>query len=120
MVRSYREHGGRGPIQGGMKVCYGPDEAECVKTAHRIWPNEALPGELPQVLPTPQHFEQASTLVTQEMIAESIPCGPDPEKHAAAIREFADAGYDEVYVQQIGPRQDEWLEFLQREVLPRL
>src|SRR4051812_7229895 len=119
MVKSYRDHGGRGPVQGGMKVCWGEDEAECVRTAHRIWPNEAIPGELAQVLPAPQHFEQAATLVTEEMIADAVPCGPDPEKHVAAIQEYVDAGFDEVYVQQIGADQEGWLGFMEREVLPR-
>ena len=52
LLGAYREAGGRGPAQGGMKVCWGPDEAECVKTVHRLWPNEALGGELAQVLVT--------------------------------------------------------------------
>ena len=47
-----------------------------------IWPNEALPGELAQILPQPAHFEQASELVTEEMIAESVACGPDVDRHA--------------------------------------
>jgi hypothetical protein len=75
------------------------------ETAHRIWPNEALSGELAQILPTPRHFEQASGLVTEEMFARSMPCGPDPEKYRGMLRQFAEAGYDEVYVQQIGPNQ---------------
>jgi alkanesulfonate monooxygenase SsuD/methylene tetrahydromethanopterin reductase-like flavin-dependent oxidoreductase (luciferase family) len=28
-------------------------------------PNDVLPGELARVLPTPEHFEQASELVTE-------------------------------------------------------
>jgi G6PDH family F420-dependent oxidoreductase len=118
-LESYRRQGGRGSAQGGMKVCWADDEAEARRTAYRIWPNEALPGELSQVLPTPAHFEQASQLVTEDMIGEAVPCGPDPERHAAAIREFLDAGYDEVYVQQIGPDQEGFMRFYEREVLPR-
>jgi hypothetical protein len=34
------------------------------------------------------------------------------------IRSFAEAGYDEVYVQQIGPNQREFFDFYQREILP--
>src|SRR4051794_26908303 len=32
LLQGYRDAGGRGPAQGGMKVCWGPDEAECVRT----------------------------------------------------------------------------------------
>jgi G6PDH family F420-dependent oxidoreductase len=121
LVDRFKRNGGDGkPIQGGTKVCWGPDERECVKTAHRLWPNEGLGGELSQVLPQPAHFEQACALVTEEMIAESVPCGPDVEKIVAAVREFADAGFDELYVQQIGDRQAEFFDVLEREIVPRL
>ena len=118
-IKAYRDAGGRGPAQSQLKVCYGPDRDECVATAHRLWANGGLPGELAQILPTPAHFEQASQLVTPEMIAESMPCGPDPQAHVDAIQQFVDAGYDEVYVTQIGPNHDAFLEFYAREILPR-
>jgi G6PDH family F420-dependent oxidoreductase len=120
LVDRFKQGGGAGKlVQGGTKLCYGPDEQECVKTVHRLWPNEALGGELPQILPTPAHFEQACELVTEEMIAESVPCGPDVDKIVDAFQEYADAGYDELYVQQIGTRQKEFFEVLEREILPR-
>ncbi|MEA2253487.1 MAG: hypothetical protein QOG70_3729, partial [Solirubrobacteraceae bacterium] len=115
----YRTVGGVGPVQAGTKVCFGPDEAQARRTAHRLWPNEALPGELAQVLPTPRHFEQACQLVTEEMVAESVSCGPDLDRHVAALQEYADAGVDELFVQQIGPEQDAFFETWAREVLPR-
>jgi hypothetical protein len=37
-----------------------------------------------------------------------------------AIREYADAGYDEVYVHQIGPDQEGFFCFYEREVLPKI
>jgi G6PDH family F420-dependent oxidoreductase len=111
--------GGAKLVQGGLKVCWGADEAQAVQTVHRLWPNEALPGELAQVLPTPEHFEQASELVSEEMVAEDVPCGPDVERHVSAIRAYADAGFDELYVGQIGPEQDAFFEAYRDRVLPR-
>jgi G6PDH family F420-dependent oxidoreductase len=120
LIERFRANGGAGkPVQAGTKVCYGSDKAAAVKTVHRIWPNEAIGGELPQVLPTPAHFEQAAELVTEEMIAESVPCGPDLEEHVAMIQEYADAGVDEIYVQQIGSEHDDFFAAYAREVLPR-
>jgi G6PDH family F420-dependent oxidoreductase len=108
----FRAAGGRDrPTQGGLKLCYGRDEADAVATAYRLWPNDQLPGELAQVLPTPRHFEQASGLVTRDQIASAVPCGPDTKPHVDAINQFVDAGYDEVYVQQIGPDQEAFFEF---------
>jgi G6PDH family F420-dependent oxidoreductase len=110
--------GGDKPAHGAFKVCYGEDEAEHRKTAHKIWANEGLPGELAQVLPTPRHFEQATQLVTEDMIAEAILCGPDPEPHRESIRQYEGAGYDEVYVQQIGGNMKAFFEFYRNEILP--
>jgi G6PDH family F420-dependent oxidoreductase len=119
LIQRYRSAGGEGPVQAGTKVCYGSDEAEARRTAHRLWPNEVLPGELAQILPTPEHFEQASSLVTEEMVAEAVPCGPDLDRHIESIQEYADAGVDELYIQQIGGGHEAFFEAYAREVLPR-
>ncbi|MEN3358029.1 MAG: hypothetical protein V7637_2011 [Mycobacteriales bacterium] len=121
LLNRFRAAGGAGkPTQGSLKVCWAPDEQTGRETAHRLWPNDALPGQLAQELPLPSQFEQASTLVTEDMIGQSIACGPDPERHLAAIRPYLDAGYDEVYIAQIGPRQDEFLRFYADHILPKL
>jgi coenzyme F420-dependent glucose-6-phosphate dehydrogenase len=103
-----------------MTVCYDEDEARARKTALEIWPNAGLQGELSQELPMPAHFEQAAKNVTEEIIAEAVVCGPDPEKHLAKIREAAEAGYDHVYVHQVGPNQEGFLDFYEREILPKV
>ena len=97
-------------MQAGTKVCFAQDEGEARQIAHRLWPNEQLPGELAQVLPAPAHFEQACELITEEMIGESVPCGPDLDRHVEAFEEYAEAGVDELFVQNIGPYQDEFFE----------
>ena len=86
-VRLYRDSGGGDrPVQGGLKVCWDPDAAQARKTMHRLWPNDAIPGESAQLLPLPRHFAQLSELVTEDMIA--APCGPDPEEHLKGIRAY--------------------------------
>ena len=120
-VERFRSGAKRGTlVQGGMKVCFGADEAKARATVHRLWPNEALPGELAQVLPTPEHFEQASQLVTEEMVGEAVPCGPDLDRHVEKIKEYERAGFDELNVNQIGPEQDAFFEAYREEVLPRV
>ncbi|MCI3928036.1 TIGR03557 family F420-dependent LLM class oxidoreductase [Streptomyces sp. AN091965] len=115
-----RSGGGHKPVLGGLKVCWGTDREEAVKTVHRMWPTQFLPGELGQVLPTPAHFEQASTLVTREAVAEGTVCGDAVDEHARALSAYAEAGFDEVYVGQIGPEQQGFFDFYRSEVLPGL
>jgi G6PDH family F420-dependent oxidoreductase len=119
-VKSFREQGGGDKlVQGGMKVCYDADEANARRIAHRLWPNDALGGELAQILPTPAHFEQACEIVDEQMVADKIPCGPDIDRHLELLERYEQAGFDEVYVQQVGPDLDGFFTVYEREVLSR-
>ncbi len=119
-VRQFRDRARPGSlVAGGLKVCFDESEQRAKETVHRLWPSEALPGELAQVLPTPEHFEQACQLVSVEAATESVPCGPDLDGHIEAIRAYEDAGFDELYVQQIGPGQDAFFDAYREHVLPR-
>ena len=53
------------------------------------------------------------------MIREAVPCGPDLDRHVAALQEYADAGVDELFVQQIGPDNEAFFEAFKRDVTPR-
>jgi G6PDH family F420-dependent oxidoreductase len=118
-IGRYRDQGGRGPVEAGTKVCWADTKEDGVRTAHRLWANSGLPGELAQVLPGVRHFEQASTLVTEESTADSVPAGPDPAPYLKTLAEYADAGVDTLFVAQMGPDQKGFFDFWTREVAPR-
>jgi G6PDH family F420-dependent oxidoreductase len=112
--------GGDKPVQAGMKVCWAPTVDAGVQTAHRLWPNELLPGELAQLLPRPKDFAEVSTLVSPDAVAEQVACGPDPKRHIEAVRPYLETGVDELYVQQIGPDQEQFFTTWANDVLPAL
>ena len=116
----FKQASGGKPAQAGVKVSYAATEDEGVDIAHRLWANAGLPGELAQVLPSPRHFEQASGLVTREMTADSVVCGPDPERHVDVFAPYVDAGFDEVYVANMGPHYREMIGLYGEKVLPAL
>jgi coenzyme F420-dependent glucose-6-phosphate dehydrogenase len=113
-----KEAGGSAAKYGQLTVCWADSEARAKRMAYEIWPTAAVRGELTQELPTPAHFEQAAQMVDEEAVAEAVTCGPEPERHVEAIREFVDAGFDQVYIHQIGPDQQGFIDFYRREVLP--
>jgi G6PDH family F420-dependent oxidoreductase len=108
------------PAQAGYKVCVARTEDEGVEIAHRLWRNSGLPGELSQVLPSPRHFEQASELVTPEMTREATTCGRDVDRHVETFQTYAEAGFDEVYVSNMGPHHRDFFDLYRDDVLPRL
>jgi hypothetical protein len=71
-------------------------------------------------LARPQDFEAATADATEEQVARHVVCGPDPAAHLDAIARFVGAGYDHVYVHQIGPDQEGFFRFYEQVVLPEL
>jgi coenzyme F420-dependent glucose-6-phosphate dehydrogenase len=119
-VETFEASGGKGkPKYGQLTVCWAETEAAARKTAYRYWPNGGLKGPLSTELALPEHFQQAAHMVKEEDVAQSVVCGPDAQRHLAAIKEYVDAGYDHVYVHQVGPDQEGFFRFYEREVLPR-
>ena len=120
LLETFDAAGGSGkPRYGQIEVCVAEDEAEARRIAYEYWPNTALGGELTQELATPAHFEQATSTVREEDVAEKVVCGSDPDRHLEQIARFRDAGYDHVYFHQIGPDQETFLRFYAEQVLPR-
>ena len=120
LLQQYRKQGGTGDSIGALKMCWDRDEGRARKLAHQLWPTEGVEGQLSQELALPSHFDAAAAHVTEDMVAEMIPCGPDPERHVKAIEKFAEAGFDRIYVNQIGPEQEGFFHFYAKELRPRL
>lgn len=119
VLSTFRSAGGR-RTSVGFKVCWAETEEAGVERAHRLWANAGLPGELAQVLPTPRHIEQASQLVTTDATRESVTCGPDEGRHRASYEPFLEAGFDEIYVGNIGADYRPMIEAYGEKVLPAL
>jgi coenzyme F420-dependent glucose-6-phosphate dehydrogenase len=121
LLEKFEDAGGSGKTKyGQVTVCWAETEEEGVRTAHEWWPNVGLEGDLTQELPLPEHFEQAAENVDEEDVAGAVACGPDPDRHVELIEKFAEAGYDHVYVHQIGPDQEGFLRFYAEEIIPKV
>ncbi|GAB7042816.1 MULTISPECIES: TIGR03557 family F420-dependent LLM class oxidoreductase [Catenuloplanes] len=120
LLDSYREAGGAGNRYGQVPICWGPDEKACRKIVHDQWRWSGLTWKVNAELPEPESFAAATQTVREEDVAEAVSCGPDVEKHVAAIQKFVDAGFSHVAVVQVGgDSQPEFLEWAQKELLPR-
>jgi G6PDH family F420-dependent oxidoreductase len=119
-LSAYEKAGGRGPRFGQLTICWAETREGAIATAHRVWPNSAIPGQLAQDLPTPAHFEQAATLATPDDVAAQIICGPDPGPVIEAIRSYEDAGLDQVHLHQVGADQEGFFRFWEDELAPKL
>ena len=120
VIDAYRDAGGTGPLIGQLSVSWATSEAKARRTAFEWWPTAALHGEVSQELPNPSQFTDLAKGVTEDQVAEVVLCSPDADRHLERIDEYAKAGYDHVYIHQIGPDQDGFIDFAAREILSKV
>ncbi len=122
LINEFEASGGvRRPRYGQLALCYGPDEARCRRIVHEQHRWYGLGWPVNSELPNPTAFASASEMVTEEQAAQQIPCGPDVQRHADAVRAYLEAGFTHVAVVQVGgDNQDEFLDFAEKDLLPVL
>ncbi|GHG61034.1 LLM class F420-dependent oxidoreductase [Streptomyces griseocarneus] len=122
LLESFDRHGGAGkPRVGQLPVCYDPDRDAALDRAHDQFRWSGLGWPVNAELPNDASFEAATRHVTKEQVAESIPCGAKVEEFVEAVREYADAGFTEIALVQIGgDHQAGYLRWAQEELLPAL
>jgi coenzyme F420-dependent glucose-6-phosphate dehydrogenase len=119
VIDEFTQAGGkRKPRYGQMTVCWAKSLKKAKETAMKYWAIGSVPGAVKFELALPSQMESAASLVREEDMVKDVICGPDPEVHIAEIKKFAKAGFDHVYIHQVGPEQEECIRFYEREVLP--
>jgi coenzyme F420-dependent glucose-6-phosphate dehydrogenase len=119
-IELFEQSGGRGPRYAQLNVCWAESEDDARRTVLDIWPNGGIPGQLMQDLPTWTHFEQAASLVTEDLATEHVPCGPAVDPILESVDQYQKAGYDHLYFHQVGPDQRGFLQWWESELGPAL
>jgi coenzyme F420-dependent glucose-6-phosphate dehydrogenase len=121
ILEAFDKAGGKGkPRYGQVTVCYAASKEKARETAFELWPNALVEGSASQELPLPKDFEQLVADRDAEELDGTLVLGNDVDEYVEAIKEYQQAGYTHVYVHQIGPDQDAFLEFAKSELFSRL
>ena len=120
LMQAWQEAGGKGPRYAEVGLCWAPTEDEAVRIARERVSFSLLGWKVMAELPTTESFEAAVQLVRDEDVAKQVACGPDPERHVAAVRKYLEAGFDHIVLLGAGPNQEGFLSFFQKELKPRL
>jgi probable non-F420 flavinoid oxidoreductase len=120
MVAAYRDAGGRGKLVLQHHLSYDPDPDRALALAFEQWRSNVFPPPLSWDLDTPEAFDAASTHVRPGDVAEVVRVSADLAQHAAWIAEYADLGFDEVYLHHVGQEQRGFLDAFGAQVLPQL
>ncbi|MFJ2092713.1 LLM class F420-dependent oxidoreductase [Streptomyces sp. NPDC087901] len=122
LLQGFDEHGGAGkPRVGQLPVCYDTDRGAAIARAHEQFRWSLGGWRVNAELPGPAAFDQATAHTRPEDVVDAIPCGNDVDAFVEAVRPYAEAGFTEIALIQIGgSHQQSFLEWAEAELLPSL
>jgi len=102
-----------------IHVSWAETHAEAEAQAVREWPNGGMPFPK-QDIRNPEDFANLAKMVRPEHFTNRVLISADLDEHAAHIQGFADMGFDEVHVHNVGRNQAEFVKAFGEKVLPQL
>jgi hypothetical protein len=108
---------------GQLPICFDADRQTAVARAHEQFRWFGGGWKVNAELPSTAGFAAASQFVRPGDIAERISCGPDVDTHVAAARPFAEAGFTDLALVQIGgapQHQQPFLDYARDKLLPAM
>jgi probable non-F420 flavinoid oxidoreductase len=121
IIEAFREGGGEGkPLSLQVHLSYAETLEEARASAHDQWRFNTLSSSVAAELKLPEQFDAATRLVRPEDLDESILISDDADWHAAQLREFAELGFRDIYLHNVGLNQRTFIETFGALVLPQL
>jgi coenzyme F420-dependent glucose-6-phosphate dehydrogenase len=121
VMEAFRRGGGAGkPIILQAALSWAPIEQEAEAKALHQWASNAAGGEVTWDLRRPQDFDTVARFVKREDIRQSVLVSADLGQHTVWPAEYAEMGFDEIHLHQVGRRQLSFIEAFGKHVLPSL
>lgn len=106
LMEVFRGSGGTGKrASGQLHVSLAPSLDEAVDNAWRWWTHGVVPPAVLAELARPKEFDTVAQAIGREPITRAVVCATDDKPIVAAVDRFFGAGFDTVYLHQVGPDQ---------------
>ncbi|HMA33527.1 MAG TPA: TIGR03557 family F420-dependent LLM class oxidoreductase [Chloroflexia bacterium] len=102
-----------------LHVSWAGTDQEAIDQAVKEWPNGGM--NFPkQDIRNPEDFAAMAALVRPENFKGRVLTAADLSVHLAHIQHFADLGFNEIYIHNVGRNQEAFLAAYGREVIPHI
>jgi probable non-F420 flavinoid oxidoreductase len=120
MVSAYRDAGGHGPLCLQVHLSWAPSEDEAARIAYDQWRSNVFAPPVCWDLEMVEHFDEVSRDVPTERVAAVVNVSADPERHVQWLGEYAELGFEQIYLHHVGQSLEPFVEAFGAKVLPRL
>ncbi len=120
VIATYRGAGGRGPLALQLHLSWAPTLEEAERIAFDQWRSNVLGAPLAWDIATVEGFDAASEHITLDSVRQAVRISEDLDQHVAWIREYAQLGFDDIYLHFVGQDQAAYLDAFGTHVLPKV
>jgi probable non-F420 flavinoid oxidoreductase len=120
LLAAYRGAGGRGRAALQVHLSWAPTEAEAESIAHEQWRTNVFAEPVCWDTETTAAFDLMAEHVTAEAVREAVRVSSDLGRHREWLAEYADLGFDDLYLHFVGQDQGRFIDTFASEVLTAL
>ncbi|MBB2911317.1 putative non-F420 flavinoid oxidoreductase [Streptosporangium becharense] len=120
VLGSYRDAGGRGKAALQVHLSWAETDEEATAIAHEQWRSNIFPPPVCWDLDTAELFDAVSAEVPPDRVARVVNVSFDLGRHAALLNEYAELGFEEIYLHHVGQEQSAFIDAFGAKVLPQL
>jgi coenzyme F420-dependent glucose-6-phosphate dehydrogenase len=121
VVDAFRSNGGEGkPMYLQVHLAWAPTESEARDAAFAQWRQNTLPNSVMTELAHPSQIDDAASHVTRDALDGAVRISADLGRHVDWLQQDLSRGFDALYLHEVGPRQERFVETFGDEVLSRL
>lgn len=120
VIGAYREAGGRGPLALQVHLSWAATAGEAERIAFDQWRTNVFGGTVPWDIHTPEDFDALGEHVTLASVQQAVRISADAGQHTQWLKEYADLGFDDLYLHHVGQHQEAFIETFAEQVLPEL
>jgi probable non-F420 flavinoid oxidoreductase len=121
VIDAFRSNGGADkPMYLQVHVACARTDAEARDAAFAQWRQNALGSSVMTDLRHPDQMVAAAQHVRREDMDRVVRIASDPERHVEWLRRDLERGFERLYLHDVGPDQERFIEVFGRDVLPRL
>lgn len=111
VLRAFREGGGEGkPCYLQVHIAWAGSEAEARQHAYEQWRTNVFASTIASDLYAVEQFDAIAEFVRPGDLDEHVRISTDPGQHAEWIRGDAEAGFEEIYLHNVGRNQQAFIE----------
>jgi probable non-F420 flavinoid oxidoreductase len=120
VLAAYRDAGGRGRAALQVHLSWAPDEEQALGIAHDQWAGNVFGPPLSWDLETAEAFDVLWQQVEPETVRRAVRVSADLGQHREWLAEYAERGFDDLYLHHVGQEQSGFIDTFGEQVLPAL